>query len=108
MKTMPYRAVTASGEQFDINFTLHPETVSPMRVTQLVTAILDAVERDIGLIGETSNGDVLQALAMATAIRSRMIHAPVPTTERITRTLIEEALQATGRAAHQAPTSGTA
>ena len=107
-KTLPYRARTASGDVFEIEFPLHADTVSPMRVSQLVTAILDAIERDISIAGETSNGDVLQAVAMAAAVRSRMIHAPPAVTEKITRELLEAAVQGTARAAHSAPTSGRA
>jgi len=107
-KALPYRARTASGDVFEIEFPLHGDTVSPMRVSQLVTAILDAVERDIAVAGETSNGDVLQAVVMAAAIRSRMIHAPPTMTEKITRELLEVALDGASRAAHTAPTSGRA
>lgn len=108
MKTLPYSATTASGDRFAIDFPLHDQTVSPMRVEQMVTAILEAVQREIGVTGETSNGDVLQAMAMATAIRARMIHAPPEATERIARELLETALRATGEAAREAPPSGSA
>ncbi|MBP5858518.1 hypothetical protein KAJ83_15965 [Marivibrio halodurans] len=107
-RTLPYSVTTAGGDRFEIDFDLHPETVSPMRVEQLITTILRAVERDIGITGETSNGDVLQAIAMATAIRARMIHAPTETTERIARDLVNVALRATGQATHGAPPAGSA
>lgn len=108
MSTLPYSTVTAGGDRFEIDFDLHPQTVSPMRVEQLVTTILRAIERDIGIAGETSNGDVLQAMAMATAIRARMIHAPPETTGRIARDLVEAALRSAGRAAHKTPPTGSA
>jgi len=39
---LPYRATTATGERFDISFPLHPNTASPVRVSQMVSAILEA------------------------------------------------------------------
>lgn len=108
MKTLPYSATTASGDRFAIDFPLHEQTASPMRVEQMVTAILEAIQREIGVTGDTSNGDVLQAMAMATAIRARMIHAPPDATERIARDLVETALKATSAADRETPQSGTA
>jgi len=43
---LPYTANTATGERFDISFPLHPQTASPMRVSQLVTAVLEALDRE--------------------------------------------------------------
>ena len=42
----------------------------------LVSSLLSAIENDIKLSNGMDNGDVLQAIAMALAIRARMIHAP--------------------------------
>ncbi|MCR9220595.1 MAG: hypothetical protein NXI21_10245 [Alphaproteobacteria bacterium] len=108
MKTLPYSARTASGDVYDVEFPLHADTVSPVRVGQLVSTILEAVERDMALAGETSNGDVLQAVAMAAAIRARMIHAPPAVTGAIARDLMEQALEAAERAAHRPAASGRA
>lgn len=108
MKKLPYRAKTRTGDVFDLEFPLHDETGSPMRVDQMLTAILGTLDRDIGLAGETSNGDVLQALAMAIAVRSRMIHAPSAVSANMTRALVETALDAAADAQRQSPQSGTA
>ena len=61
---LPYQATTATGERFDISFPLHPNTGPPVRVSQMISAILEALDREVKLKA-TSNGDVLQALAMA-------------------------------------------
>ncbi len=108
MKQLPYRAKTSMGEVFDIDFPLHDETGSPIRVGQLVSLLLDALDHDIAVVGETSNGDVLQACAMAMAIRAGMIHAPQEVTRELSRDLLNSALDAVGSAARQHPQSGHA
>lgn len=97
-RTLPFRARTATGETLDLELALHPDTVSPMRVAQLASAVLETVNREIGVLGQTGNGDVLQALALALAVRSAMIVAPRPLTDRLTRDLLERALEAAGEA----------
>ena len=94
-KTLPYTVETATGDSFRIDFPLHAETGSGVRVNQMLTAILAALDRDIRLGGEeTSNGDVLQALAMALAVRARMIHAPSEVTDELALDLLRRALHA--------------
>ncbi|MCC5812657.1 MAG: hypothetical protein JJU06_20030 [Ectothiorhodospiraceae bacterium] len=107
-KQLPYRAVTAHGDVVDVRFALHDETVSPMRVQQLLDALLAALDREIGVLGETANGDVLQALCMATAIRARIIHAPTEVTSQLARELLERALHGVAQAHHQPAHSGHA
>jgi hypothetical protein len=105
---LPYRTQTAMGDTFDINFDLHPETADAVRVSQLLSAILDAIDRDVGLAGETSNGDVLQAAAMAVAIRAGMIHAAHRVTGRLSINLLRDALKAVAAATHTTPQAGRA
>ncbi len=91
---LPYRATTASGERLEIAFPLHPQTASPMRVAQMLSAILAALDAEVRLDPATSNGDVLQAVAMALAIRAAMIEAPKNLTDRLSVDLVAEALDA--------------
>ena len=72
-KRLPYRATTASGNQFDFEFPLHAETGSAVHVANLLDALLGALDREIRQLGGVSNGDVLQALAMALAVRTRIL-----------------------------------
>ena len=108
MKSLPYQVRTATGDVFDVEFPLHAETVSAVRVAQLITALLDRIDKDIAVAGETSNGDVLQAVAMTLAIRARMIHTPAATTERLAKRLVDEALAAMADASRQQPDVGHA
>lgn len=107
-RQLPYRAVTAHGDVVDVRFALHDETVSPMRVQQLLDVLLHALDREIGVLGETANGDVLQALCMATAIRARIIHAPTEVTGQLARELLHSALDGVSRADHRPARSGHA
>lgn len=75
MNRLPYRLTTPSGEEISFEFSLHPETESAMRVHQLLECVLRALSHEISLLGETRNGDLLQALAMAMAVRTEMIPA---------------------------------
>ena len=108
MKKLPYRARTATGDSFDIEFPLHGETRDPVRVGQILSTVLDAINKDIALAGETSNGDVLQAVAMAMAIRARMIHAPQEGLEALSAQLLWTALTASAEAARHTPQVGHA
>ena len=104
MKQLPYRAQTATGDTFDIAFPLHSETGDPIKVEQLITVMLKTIDDEIAVTGLTSNGDVLQAVAMTLAIRSGMIHTPMESSASLTRDLVEMALEALGRATvHRAP-----
>jgi hypothetical protein len=105
---LPYRTTTASGEIIEVEFPLHAETGSAIRVEQMLTAMLATIDRDIGASGETSNGDVLQAMAMAIAMRAAMIHASADVTDRLARDLLESALDALQSAARHLPISGRA
>jgi len=95
---LPFRTTTASGETIDITFPLHPETISPMRVSQMLTAVLEAIDREVKLTADTSNGDVMQAVAMALAIRAAMVEAPKQTTDHLSHHLVATALAALGDA----------
>ncbi len=105
---MPYRALTATGERLDIEFPLHAETGSAIRVHQMLDVLLAVLDRDIGATGTTSNGDVLQALAMAMAIRAAIIHAPKRVTDQLARDLLAGALTALEDAERHTPLSGRA
>ena len=104
MKQLPYQAQTATGDTFDIGFPLHRETGDPIKVEQLITVLLKTIDDEIAVTGPTSNGDILQAIAMTLAIRSGMIHAPLESSVALTHDLVDMALEAFGRAkVHRAP-----
>lgn len=94
MKKMPYQARTTSGDVYDLEFPLHPATQDAVRVSQLTSAVLAVLDREIKITGDISDGDLLQAVAMALAIRARMTDAPYDQIEGLTQDLLETALDA--------------
>ena len=91
---LPYEARTAMGDTFDIKFPLHKDTGDPIKVEQLITAILKVIEDELSVTGPISNGDVLQAVSMSLAIRSGMIYAPKETSAALTQGLVKTPLDA--------------
>ena len=89
---LPFRTTTATGNQFDFEFKLHPETASPVQVSNLLAALLETLDREIDRIGEVGNGDVLQALAMGLAVRTRMLGPGSDRIDGLVRELVESAL----------------
>jgi hypothetical protein len=83
-----------SGDIIDVKFNLHHETGESVHVNNLITAVLKSIDNEISLMGEVSNGDVLQAITMVLAIRTHIIHAPIETTSVLAKTLLNEALMA--------------
>ena len=108
MKTLPYRVETGTGDTFDIEFPLHEKTGDPVRVGQLVSELLSTIDRDLALFADTSNGDVLQAVAMVLAVRSGMVHADIDTTGRLASQPLSTALNAVAEAPRQEPQTGHA
>ncbi|MEM1433883.1 MAG: hypothetical protein AAGG11_07515 [Pseudomonadota bacterium] len=94
VRRLPYRATTATGNQFDFEFELHPETVSAVQVANVLGEVLGAVDREIRLQGQIGNGDVLQSLCMAVAVRARMLGANADTIDSLARELLNTALSA--------------
>lgn len=106
-RPLPFTAVTDTAEKFDITFALHPSTEAPMRVHQLLGDLLETVSRDVRR--ETmSNGDVLQAMAMALAVRARMIASDPETTTQLANDLLQTAIESVLDAQVFAPQSGQA
>lgn len=91
MKTLPYRTVTSSGAVTEVQFELHPETVSSERVGRLITDVLAAVDAQIEGREPAANGDVLQALAMALALRAGMLPARRAMQEHLLRDVLDRA-----------------
>jgi hypothetical protein len=89
---LPFRTTTATGNQFDFEFALHPDTASPVQVSNLLSALLETLDREIGQLGDVGNGDVLQALAMALAVRTRMLGPGSERIDGLVRELLESAL----------------
>ncbi len=107
MKVLPYRAETLSGDVYEIAFPLHEDTQSAVRVGQLVDALLACVDREVRL-DNVGNGDVLQAMSMALAIRAAMVPGQREVVERLITDLLRNAMSALDRSDYRPATVGHA
>ena len=105
---LPVEVTTTMGDKFSFNFKLHEHTADPIKVSNLVSSVLATLDNEIKLLGETSNGDVLQGLAMALAIRSKIIHGADDTTPRLVKSLVNDALESLDNTKINVATSGNA
>lgn len=108
MPQLPYRAITESGAVLDLQLALNEHTVSPMRVQQLLTAVLECLTRELAVLGATSNGDLLQALAMALAIRAGLVESAPEAALLLARQCLDAAADAVAVARHTRPSAGHA
>ena len=108
MSHLPYEVKTATGEKIAFDFPLHAETQSAMRVSQLLDAVSVTLDRDLRVLGNTANGDVMQALAMLLAVRAAMLHAPFEVGQQLAVDLAATALAAAGQARHDPGLVGNA
>jgi hypothetical protein len=95
---LQFVAVTSGGRAFEIDFPLHPETGSAAAVSELVSRLLETISEHAKAISDVSDGDILQALAMTSAIRGRMIEAEADQVQGLTRLLYDSAWQAVQQA----------
>ena len=106
MAHLPYTAHTETGETFVIEFPLSEHTEEGVRVHQLLTTVLSSIASDLKILGTVSNGDILQALSMALAVRSRIVFAPEQTMRTIVTELTETALNACYQAERKSDPAG--
>jgi hypothetical protein len=94
MRRLDYTAVTAGGSAFDIRFPLHLETGSADAVADMLTGVLAGLSERLDAHQGVSDGDVLQTLAMAMAIRARMVDVAPAVSLRLMHELIDQAFAA--------------
>ena len=97
---------TDTQDTFDIEFPLSEHTEDSVRVHQLLTTVLNSIANDLKIVGTVSNGDILQALSMALAVRTRMVYAPEQTMRTIVADLTESALAASYAAKRESDPAG--
>lgn len=97
-ETLSFTAVTSGGVAYDVEFPLHPLTRSTEGVSDLLTSLLETISRHVEMHRDLSDGDLLQALCLALAVRARMVGA----TPESTRGLVVEIFDAAYQAARAA------
>jgi hypothetical protein len=93
MKTgfLPYSVLTRSGVGYEMHFPLHPLTSSDAVVGDVLSSVLAAVGEALERHEGATDGDVLQALAMALAVRGRMLKVDFPEVRKLTLDLVNDA-----------------
>ena len=94
MAYLPFTVHTDTHDTFDIEFPLSEHTEDSVRVHQILTTVLNSIAHDLKIVGAVSNGDILQALSMALAVRTRMVYASEQTMRAIIAELTDSALAA--------------
>jgi len=97
-QVLQFVAVTSGGTAFDIDFPLHPQTQSATGVSELVTRLLGVISDHAKGRGDVSDGDILQALAMTSAIRGRMLDGDQREIAELNRLLYDQAWDAVSAA----------
>lgn len=88
-----YSIWSDEGQNLNFSFPLHPLTRTPGHVGDILDVVLDALDREVHAMGAT-NGDVLQALAMALACRAGIMEGSVDANTALADDLAQEALAA--------------
>jgi hypothetical protein len=94
MSRLRYTAVTSAGAAYEIQFPLHVKTRSEPAVAEMLGAVLEGISGMVETRGDVSDGDVLQSLAMAMAIRARMVDAAPAASLRLMHELLDGAFAA--------------
>ena len=91
---LQFIAVTSGGRAFDIDFPLHSQTQSAPAVSELVTRLLETISEHAKGREDVSDGDILQVLAMTSAIRGRMLEGDQSQIADLNRQLHDRAWEA--------------
>ncbi len=90
---LPFTAVQTGGAR-EINFPLHENDVNVGHVGAMLESLLDSISREIRVRRNVSDGDVLQAMCMALAIRMHMVEAAPDTVRAMVAATLERADEA--------------
>ena len=94
---LPYSITTATLTKINFLFELSKETSSPISVHQLLNLILTNINQETK-ITDLSNGDIIQSLAMASAVRMKMVNADEKIVEGIVIDCVSKAINAAKKA----------
>ena len=93
---LPFTARTNSGRVLDLNLCLHPHTASSEHVGLLIERVLDAVSEIIEEEEDVGDGDIIQALTLAAAVRLSVADVPAGTSKKLLADLLDLAAASAG------------
>lgn len=94
MQLLCFTTYTSSGTSQEIEFPLHTETQSIETISKIVTELLNTISDNVRDLDDCKNGDILQALSMVLAIRSRMVDIEPESSHKLLMQFIEQHHQA--------------
>ncbi|MEA3277792.1 MAG: hypothetical protein U9Q81_21430 [Pseudomonadota bacterium] len=89
--------MSTKHDRFDVDFPLHPATSSAEDVSRLVSNILNDIDAYTGNGSSVSQSDVLQALAIATAVHVAKADASEKAGVEFSLELLDVAVDSLGR-----------
>ena len=90
MDYLLFATVTDSGIRYEIEFPLHRDTNSSDAVSVLTSKLLSTISMCVNEIEDLKDGDILQALSMICAMRTRMIDVDSNLAEQVLIDLIKQ------------------
>ncbi len=102
---LPYSITTSTLTKINFLFELSENTKSPISVHQLLDLILSYINKETK-ITKLSNGDIIQSLAMALAVRMKMVVADEKLVEKIVIDCVSKAINAAKKAEVNSHISG--
>ena len=103
MPTLPFTAHTASERLLELELELHPDTRDAADVGALVERLMAAISDHVQSTGNSSDGDVLQALVLTAAVRLAVMGVPAGVSRELMAQLVDQAL-VTAASAHNVET----
>ena len=104
--TLAFTATTSNGEVLEFHLPLHPHTSSQDHVGMLLEHVLDRVSDIVEGPDDMSDGDVLQALTLALAVRLKVAGIAPDTARQLVEDLANLAMEGY-EGGTQVATSGT-
>ncbi|MEX6723623.1 hypothetical protein [Parapedomonas caeni] len=92
-KRLAYTVGTEGGGRLSCAFPLDPRTRSPEQVGEVAVALVETLDHEARVSG-LANGDMLQALAIALALRVGMMEGDTDENTELADALVQEALAA--------------
>ena len=94
---LPYKAITTSRKEVNFKFSLDENTNSPLVINEIINLLLSKISNEINIY-KPSNGDIIQSLAMALAVRMKMVNADEKIVEKIVIDCVSKAINAAKKA----------
>lgn len=90
---LAFTATTSTGEVLEFELPLHPQTSSAVHVGTLLEGVLDKLSEIVEGPSDMSDGDVIQALTLAVAVRLSVAGLPAETARQLVEELANLAVQ---------------